>query len=139
MTIILRSSKGSTLTHAEMDNNFNELSNRVLLGAPQVEALIDSAYVQARQTDVGLDSAATINLIDSAYVTNIVQTAPASPVLQAFNAADSATYNQFGAGTVIFLNDGDNGSACLAVKDSANGDFKIVSFGVAPSSGGGGF
>tara|TARA_X000001316_G_C915373_1_gene29860 strand:+ start:410 stop:826 length:417 start_codon:yes stop_codon:yes gene_type:complete len=138
MAIILRSSKGSTLTHGEMDNNFNELSNRVLLGAPQVEALIDSAYVQARQ-DASKDSAFVTGIVDSAYVTNIVQTAPASPVLQAFNVADSAQYNQFGAGTVIFLNDGDNGSACLAVKDSANGDFKIVSFGVAPSSGGGGF
>jgi hypothetical protein len=30
--------------------------------------LIDSAYVQARQTDVGIDSAAITNLVDSSYV-----------------------------------------------------------------------
>lgn len=31
-------------------------------------ALIDSAYIQARQTDVGLDSALTTSLVDSAYI-----------------------------------------------------------------------
>ena len=31
-------------------------------------AIIDSAYVQARQSAIGVDSAATINLVDSAYV-----------------------------------------------------------------------
>jgi hypothetical protein len=31
-------------------------------------SLIDSAYVQARQTDVGIDSAAITSLVDSAYV-----------------------------------------------------------------------
>jgi len=76
MAIILRSSKGSTLTHSEMDNNFSELSNRVLLNAAGVEALIDSAYVQGRAASAFLDSAETTNLIDSAYVTNIVQKAP---------------------------------------------------------------
>jgi hypothetical protein len=35
------------------------------------------------------------------------------------------------------LNDGDGGDPCLGVKDSANGQFKIISFGSAPSGGGG--
>lgn len=138
MAIILRSSKGSTLTHSEMDNNFSELSNRVLLNAAGVEALIDSAYVQGRAASAFLDSAETTNLIDSAYVTNIVQTAPNRPVLQAFDLADSATFNTFAAGTMIFLNDGNSGDPCIAVKDSAAGNFRIIAFGAIPSGGGGG-
>lgn len=138
MAIVLRSTKGATLTHGEMDNNFSELSNRVLLGATQVEALIDSAYVQNRAASAFLDSAEAINLIDSAYVTNIVQTAPTRPVLEAFNLADSATYNTFAAGSMIFLNDGNSGEPCIAVKDSAAGNFRIIAFGAIPSQGGGG-
>lgn len=76
-------------------------------------------------------------LVDSGYIQTRINSTPSRPVLQAFNAADSATYNQFGAGTVIFLNDGDGGDPCLAVKDSANGNFRVVSFGVTPSGGGG--
>lgn len=141
MAIVLRSTKGATLTHSEMDNNFSELSNRVLLGATQVQALIDSSYVQNRAASAFLDSAETINLIDSAYVTNIVQTAPTRPVLEAFNLADSATFNTFAAGSIIFLNDGNQGEPCIAVKDSAAGNFRIIAFGAIPQQqqGGGGF
>ena len=100
MAIVLRSTKGATLTHSEMDNNFSELSNRVLLGATQVEALIDSAYVQNRAASAFLDSAEAINLIDSAYVKTLFK-APTRPVLEAFNLADSATYNTFAAGSIF--------------------------------------
>lgn len=96
--------------------------------------LVDSDYVQARQAT---DSATVTSVVDSNYIQTRINSTPSRPVLQAFNAADSATYNQFGGGTVIFLNDGDGGDPCLAVKDSANGNFRVVSFGVTPSGGGG--
>ena len=109
MAITLRSTKGGPLTHSELDANFAGLA----------------------------DSATITGIVDSAYIANKTSTTAQTPLLQAFNQADSATYNQFGAGTVIFLNDGDGGDPCLGVKDSANGQFKIISFGSAPSGGGG--
>ena len=59
------------------DGNYNSLSNKPsldFLDSALAIQLIDSAYVQARQTTVGsgsggIDSAAVINLVDSAYVT----------------------------------------------------------------------
>lgn len=100
----------------------------------QVQLIVDSNYVQARQAP---DSATVTSVVDSNYIQTRINSTASRPVLQAFNAADSATFNQFGAGTVIFLNDGDNGDPCLAVKDSANGFFKVISFGSTPSPGGG--
>jgi len=52
MTITLRSTKGVELTHAELDGNFTDLDGRVT----------------ALQGTSSLDSAATIALVDSAYV-----------------------------------------------------------------------
>ena len=59
------------------NGNYNSLSNKPsldFLDSALAIQLIDSAYVQARQTTVGsgsggIDSAAVINLVDSAYVT----------------------------------------------------------------------
>ena len=86
MAIILRRTKGSTLTHDELDDNFQQL-NISNLDSAKVGAFIDSAYIQQRvpesylgtiidsdyvndrvnQTN-SLDSAEAIALIDSAYV-----------------------------------------------------------------------
>ena len=44
------------------------LSKPTILDSSALTSLVDSAYVQARQTDVGIDSAAIINLVDSSYV-----------------------------------------------------------------------
>ena len=108
MAITLRSTKGSALTHTELDANFTTLEAsaldsaavlalagglddaQIILDSAAVLALaggldtaqnaldeaaaillIDSDYVQARQSSVaagGIDSAATISLIDSDYV-----------------------------------------------------------------------
>jgi hypothetical protein len=109
MAIILRSTKGSALTHSELDANFTTLAALNHLDSAAVLALagglddaqttldsaavlalaggldtaqnaldeaaaillIDSDYVQARQSSVaagGIDSAATVSLIDSDYV-----------------------------------------------------------------------
>jgi len=73
MTITLRNTKGSELTFAELDGNFTDLDGRIL-DSSQITAFIDSAYVQARQTDIR-DSAFVTGIIDSAYVTNIVDSA----------------------------------------------------------------
>lgn len=55
MAIILRRDKGSTLTHDELDDNFQELLNRVNLDSDIIKRFT-------------LDSADTINLIDSSYI-----------------------------------------------------------------------
>ena len=79
MALVFRNTKGSTLTHSEMDNNFAELNNSInaLLDSAKVQrftldsadtiALIDSAYINARSTD-NLDSSEVLSLIDSGYV-----------------------------------------------------------------------
>ena len=127
VNLTLRRSKGAALTHDELDNNFTYLDGKT------INNTVDSAYVQARA-----DSDYITGIIDSNYVTNIIQTAPNRPVLEAFNLADSATFNTFAAGTMIFLNDGNSGDPCIAVKDSAAGNFRIIAFG-AITGGGGGF
>tara|TARA_A100001035_G_scaffold241246_2_gene207150 strand:+ start:7962 stop:9023 length:1062 start_codon:yes stop_codon:yes gene_type:complete len=60
MTITLRGQKGSELTHQELDGNFTDLDNKIsaLPDSNQVIGLIDSSYVQARQSfAAGADSA----------------------------------------------------------------------------------
>ena len=126
MSLTLRRNKGAALTHTEMDDNFVYLDNKT------INNTVDSDYVRARA-----DSDYVTGIIDSAYITNVVQTAPTRPVLEAFNLADSATFNTFAAGSMIFLNDGNNGDPCIAVKDSAAGNFRIIAFGAVPSGGGG--
>jgi hypothetical protein len=65
MAIILRTLKGSALTHSELDANFTTLDERITtLDATSV----DSSVVLALAREVGLDSAQTIHLIDSDYV-----------------------------------------------------------------------
>lgn len=66
MAIILRRTKGSTLTHDELDDNFQQLSISNLDSA-KVEALIDSAYIQQRVPESYLET-----IIDSDYVENRV-------------------------------------------------------------------
>tara|TARA_B100000085_G_scaffold85294_1_gene76905 strand:- start:34 stop:1593 length:1560 start_codon:yes stop_codon:yes gene_type:complete len=49
--------------------DYSEISGiPTILDSSSLSAYIDSAYVQLRQTDVGLDSALTASLVDSAYV-----------------------------------------------------------------------
>tara|TARA_A100001035_G_scaffold241246_2_gene207148 strand:+ start:6618 stop:7637 length:1020 start_codon:yes stop_codon:yes gene_type:complete len=60
MTITLRGQKGSELTHQELDGNFTDLAGQIssLPDSAQVIGLIDSSYVQARQSfAAGADSA----------------------------------------------------------------------------------
>ena len=92
MAIVFRNTKGSALTHAELDGNFSDLNNRVgtlidssaiisLIGANAIDSArsitlinssllntIDAAYVQARQVDLQRDSAFISNIVDSNYV-----------------------------------------------------------------------
>jgi len=57
MAITLRNTKGSALTHTELDGNFTDLDGRVL-DSDGIRALIDSDYVQLRTTAhyTGFDS-----------------------------------------------------------------------------------
>lgn len=57
MAITLRNTKGSALTHTELDGNFTDLDGRVL-DSDGIRALVDSDYVQLRMSPhyTGFDS-----------------------------------------------------------------------------------
>lgn len=73
MTITLRNTKGSELSFAELDGNFTDLDGRItaLPDSAQVALIIadtvDSAYINLRATS-NLDSAEVLAMVDSAYV-----------------------------------------------------------------------
>ena len=73
MAITLRNTKGSALTFAELDGNFSDLDTRVdgRLDSALTTQLIDSAYVQARETTN--PSTVTVNRFD--YTADSGQTA----------------------------------------------------------------
>jgi len=105
MAIILRRTKGSTLTHDELDDNFQQLSISNLDSA-KVQGFIDSSYIQQRVPESYLetiiDSAYVqdrVTLRDSTYVTGIIDSAyilgiaPSQDFLdssEAINLVDSA-------------------------------------------------
>ena len=71
MPIVYRATKGSRLTTAEIDGNFQTLSDTAnsKVDSANVVDLVDSAYVQARQLTFDfLDSAEAIALIDASHV-----------------------------------------------------------------------
>ena len=127
------------------------------LDSAEAIALIDSAYVQARQVDLQRDSAFVTGIIDSAYV---IARAPAQDFLDSAEAIaliDSdhiesrmkqVLLNPFTVasapsngteGQLIYVTDGNAGDACLAI--FSGGSFKVVSTigsTILDSAGGGG-
>ena len=127
------------------------------LDSAEAIALIDSAYVQARQVDLQRDSAFVTGIIDSAY---IIARAPAQDFLDSAEAIaliDSdhiesrmkqVLLNPFTVasapstgteGQLIYVTDGNAGDACLAI--FSGGSFKVVSTigsTILDSAGGGG-
>jgi len=118
----------------------------------QVEAIVDSAYVQLRQTaqdfaygsltgtptipTLGtdfVDSDQVEAIVDSAYV----QARADTVALRSYTVATLPT--GFNAGHLIFVTDGNAGDPTLAVKDSDNGFYQLIAFGGKVNSGGGGF
>lgn len=77
MPIVLRNSKNSALTHAELDGNFTDLDTRVNSKADSstITSIIDAAYIQARQVDLQRDSAFITNIVSETYVTNFIDSA----------------------------------------------------------------
>lgn len=87
MVVTLRNVKGSALTHSELDANFTTLQSETatILDSAQItsiataldnaQSILDSADVTAivQATGAsGIDSAATISLINAAYINNLV-------------------------------------------------------------------
>jgi len=96
MAIILRRTKGSTLTHDELDDNFQELSISNLDSA-KVEAMIDSSYIQQRVPESYLETIIDsdyvqdrVTLRDSAFVTGIVDSAYILGIAPAQDFLDSS-------------------------------------------------
>jgi len=133
---------GQNGTHYLDYNNFTNtptipVQNKTNIDALNVDAdTLDNEdgtyyldYGNFTNTPTVLDS----DLVDSSYV----RTRADRVQLKSFAKADSAEFNTFPAGTLIFLTDGNNGDPCIAVKDSANGNFLRIALGA--DIGGGGF
>ena len=137
------------------------VNNRVNAGnsldSSEAIALIDSAYVQARQVDLQRDSAFVTGLIDSAYILAIspnqdfldsaetialidsdhIESRMKQVLLNPFTVASAPGTGV--EGQLIYVTDGNAGDACLAVFSA--GTFKVVSTigaTILDSAGGGG-
>jgi hypothetical protein len=69
MAITLRTVKGSALTHVELDDNFTDLSGRIIDSAGIASIARSVALDSAEAFQLLLDSSEIINLIDSNYIT----------------------------------------------------------------------
>ena len=68
MAITLRNTKGSALTHQEMDTNFSELDSRIIDSAGVAAIARSVALDSAEAFQLLLDSSEIINLINSEYI-----------------------------------------------------------------------
>lgn len=82
MAITLRTTKGSALTHTEMDTNFSELDSRIIDSAGVASIARSVALDSAEAFQLLLDSSEIINLIDSSYInTYALNTAAVSSLI----------------------------------------------------------
>jgi len=77
MAITLRTTKGSALTHTEMDTNFSELDSRIIDSGGVASIARSVALDSAEAFQLLLDSSEIVNLIDSSYI-NTYATNPAA-------------------------------------------------------------
>ena len=68
MAIVLRNTKGSALTHNELDGNFTDLNSRILDSAAVTTIARTASLDSAEAFQLLLDSSEIINLIDSSYI-----------------------------------------------------------------------
>jgi len=66
MAIVSRNTKGSALTHAELDGNFADLDNRI-------STRVDSSTISSMINNVTLDSAKTISIITATVDAGFIQ------------------------------------------------------------------
>jgi hypothetical protein len=96
MAIVYRGIKGNKLTIAEIDGNFSDLNTRIdaLPDSSQVSSIIiadvDSAYVQARQTDIYRDSGFVTGIVNSSYIQGLQTTFDFLDSAEAILLIDSA-------------------------------------------------
>ena len=95
MAITLRTTKGSALTHTEMDTNFSELDSRIIDSAGVASIARTVALDSAEAFQLLLDSSEIINLIDSNYINSFALDSAATSSLIAgegytkFDSADA--------------------------------------------------
>lgn len=95
MAITLRTTKGSALTHTEMDTNFSELDSRIIDSAGVASIARTVALDSAEAFQLLLDSSEIINLIDSNYINSFALDSTATSSLIAgegytkFDSADA--------------------------------------------------
>ena len=114
---------GDFFAKGSSDGQFQNIAYSSVVGTPgsidsaATTALIDSAYIQARQTSggaAGLDSATTINLIDSSYVAArsggtsgfdiFTYTATAGQTVFQDSSSDGTILNYQENGTLVYYN-----------------------------------
>ena len=104
-------------------------SNRGL-DSSEVTTIVDSDYVRLKQLSNFnyVDSSAVETLVDSDYIL----TRATQVNLNAFTVANKP--NNPDHGTLIFVRNGASGNPCLAVFDSASGNFLRIALGAAVST-----
>ena len=93
MAITLRTTKGSALTHTEMDTNFSELDSRIIDSAGVASIARTVALDSAEAFQLLLDSSEIVNLIDSNYINSFALDSAATSSLiagEGYTKLDSA-------------------------------------------------
>ena len=93
MAITLRTTKGSALTHTEMDTNFSELDSRIIDSAGVASIARSVALDSAEAFQLLLDSSEIVNLIDSNYINSFALDSAATSSLiagEGYTKYDSA-------------------------------------------------
>lgn len=93
MAITLRTTKGSALTHTEMDTNFSELDSRIVDSAGIATIARAVALDSAEAFQLLLDSSEIVNLIDSNYINSFALDSAATSSLiagEGYTKIDSA-------------------------------------------------
>ena len=95
MTITLRGQKGAALTYQELDGNFTDLANQIssLPDSAQVEGIIDSAYIIARQSFAAGADSDDVRLVAQPMIDSSILATVNNAYVQARQTPQDFAYN----------------------------------------------
>ena len=95
MTITLRGQKGAALTYQELDGNFTDLAGQIssLPDSAQVEGIIDSAYIIARQSFAAGADSDDVRLVAQPMIDSSILATVNNAYVQARQTPQDFAYN----------------------------------------------
>ena len=104
MTITLRGQKGAALTYQELDGNFTDLANQIssLPDSAQVEGIIDSAYIIARQSFAAGADSDDVRLVAQPMIDSSILATVNNAYVQARQTPQDFAYNSLTGRPVKF-------------------------------------